>query len=141
MQNLFSCILTDFRGRRHIQTSVKRHLAFLQSRYLFSQKLHLGCMTGFQIHVWSVLYRILHKRNQPLLPLKSVLLGKIVTNELAVNSTTATSFKNKILVDVFLMEDRSMLLYERRRRFSSLVSQSAQESHTDKFYQVLKQFT
>ena len=53
--------------------------------------------------------------------LKSFLLGTIATNKLAVSSTTDTSFKNKILVDVLLIEDTIMLLYERRRSCSLLL--------------------
>ena len=53
--------------------------------------------------------------------LKSFLLGTIATNKLAVSSTTETSFKNKILVDVLLIEDTIMLLYERRRSCSLLL--------------------
>ena len=40
-----------------------------------------------------------------MLPIKSVLLDKIVTNKLAVRNTTDTLFKNKIFHDVFLIED------------------------------------
>ena len=102
-------------------------------------------MTGFRIRLWSVLYRMPHERNQPLLPLKSVLLGKIVTSKLAVSSTTDTSLKNKIFVEVFLPEGMSMMLYESRRSCSLLFLQCALkqlpwENLTDKFYQYLNNF-
>ena len=56
---------------------------------------------------------MLHKGNKPLLLVKNgllQLLGYIITNKLAVNSTMDTSLKNKIFVDVFLVENMSMLL-------------------------------
>ena len=43
-------------------------------------------------------------------------------NKLAVSSTTVTSLKNRIFVDVFLIEDMSMLLYESRSSCSLLLS-------------------
>ena len=43
------------------------------------------------------------------------------THKLAVSSTMDTSLKNKIFVDVFLIEDMSMLLYESRRSCSLLL--------------------
>ena len=43
-------------------------------------------------------------------------------NILAVSSTTVTSLKNRIFVDVFLIEDVSMLLYESRSSCSLLLS-------------------
>ena len=50
---------------------------------------------------------MLHKMNWPLLLYLSVwqkLVGKTVTNKLEVSSTTGTSLKTQIFIDVFLIE-------------------------------------
>ena len=59
---------------------------------------------------------MLHERNQPLLLWLSVqqqLLGRTITNKLAVNSTTDTLFKLKFLLTFSRQKSMSMLLNER----------------------------
>ena len=64
-------------------------------------------MTGFQIRLWSVFYNV-PRKELAIAPVKKCFA--FTTNKLAVSSTTETSLENRIFVDVFLIEDMSMLL-------------------------------
>ena len=70
-------------------------------------------MTGFQILFQRTFVKNAPQKEQAVAPSENgllQLLGYIITNKLAVNSTMDTSLKNKIFVDVFLVENMSMLL-------------------------------
>ena len=101
-----SCNFADFHGRRHI---------------VFAKV--LKAVTFFRINSildvdWAPntpLERFI--QNVPRKELAIVAVKKyfaFITNKLAVSSTTDISLKNKIFVDVFLIEDMSMLHYESR---------------------------
>ena len=99
-------------GIFRLQSDNKLSCKITYSRSRFSQKLHLVVWLGSKYAFGAFCTEFSTKGNKPLFPLKSALLGKIITNKLAVSSTTETSVKNKIFVYLFLIEDVSMLLYE-----------------------------